>query len=509
LKFDVKKMSIKWRLFAYFALFTAVVIVFLWIFQIVFLDDFYKTIKINEIRSTAGEIASAVDDADLQEVIDSISQRGDLSILVWNMVTGETFKTQDFPGNVLTNLPDDTKNLLYLQAKDNGGEYLQRFFRNEGFVRILNSGGETDFEFDSAQQDGAQNESAAQPQGGGMTIGMDMHLESMIDARAVQNSGGETVLVLLSTVISPVNTTVQTLRTQLVIITAIMAALAILIAFIISRVISKPIVKINESARMLAAGDYDVRFDENGYREIGELGRTLNYAAKELSTVEALRRELIANISHDLRTPLTLITGYSEVMRDIPGEYSPENVQIIIDEARRLSNIVSDVLDLSRLQSGTQELKKERFSLTGTVREIVKRYIKLTGQKGYRIAFLQEQEVFVAADEPRISQVIYNLLNNAINYTGADKKVTVRQTAADGIVRVEIEDTGEGIPADKLPYIWDRYYRVEKTHKRATVGSGLGLSIVKAALDMHGAKYGVGSTEGKGSVFWFELGIAE
>lgn len=501
MKFDMKKMGIKWRLFAYFALFTAIVIIFLWIFQIVFLDDFYKKIKINEIRSTAGEIGSAVDDADLQATIDSISQRGDLTILVWNMDTGETVGTQDFPGNVLTNLPDDAKKDLYMQAEDNGGEYLKRFFRSDGFERNFGTGGEPGNGFEA----GDQEEAAVQPGTGGK----DAHLESMIDALVVRNNEGETVLVLLSTVISPVNATVQTLRTQLVIITAIMIALAISIAFVISKVISKPIVKINESAKVLAAGDYNVRFDENGYREIGELGRTLNYAAKELSTVEGLRRELIANISHDLRTPLTLITGYSEVMRDIPGEFSPENVQIIIDEAKRLSNIVSDVLDLSRLQSGTQELRMERFSLTGTVRDILKRYIKLTEQKGYGIEFIQDRDVFVEADKMRISQVVYNLLSNAINYTGADKKVRVRQTVADGKVRIAFEDTGEGIPADKLAYIWDRYYKVDKAHKRAAVGTGLGLSIVKAALDMHGAKYGVASTEGRGSVFWFELEIAE
>jgi signal transduction histidine kinase len=502
LKFDVRKTSIKWRLFIYFAIFTAVVIVFLWVFQIVFLDDFYKTIKIGEIRSTAEEIGLSVDDSDLQEQVDSISQRGDMSILVWNMDTGETISTPDYPGNVLSGLPDSVKTDLYTKAEENGGEYLQRFFRNEG-LQPSDSGTDPGAAAADAQQNTQDTFDFLQD--GGRSGGMDTHLESMIDAKIVQNAGGETVLVLLSTTISPVNATVQTLRTQLVIITAIMVALAVGIAFIISKVISKPIVKINESAKVLASGNYDVRFEENGYREIGELARTLNYAAKELSTVEGLRRELIANISHDLRTPLTLIAGYSEVMRDIPGEYSPENVQIIIDEAKRLSNIVTDVLDLSRLQSGTQELKRERLNLTRTLKDIVGRHVKLTAQQGYSIEFSYDEEVYVFADELRISQVVYNLLSNAINYTGKDKKVWVRQSVREGVVRVEFEDTGEGIPADKLPYIWDRYYKVDKSHKRAKVGSGLGLSIVKAALDLHGAKYGASSVEGKGSIFWFEL----
>ena len=128
MKFDLKKTGIKWRIFAYFALFTAIVIVFLWIFQIVFLDDFYKSIKINEIKSTANQIAGVVDDADLQDQIDSISQNQDVSILVWNMDTGAVSRTEDFPGNVLAGLPDDVKLALYMQAEENGGEYLQRFF---------------------------------------------------------------------------------------------------------------------------------------------------------------------------------------------------------------------------------------------------------------------------------------------------------------------------------------------------------------------------------------------
>jgi signal transduction histidine kinase len=328
----------------------------------------------------------------------------------------------------------------------------------------------------------------------------------MIYAKISNNSKGETVLVLLSTVISPVNATVETLRTQLVIITVIMLALAVGIAFIISKVISKPIIEINKSAKALASSNYNIHFDESGYREISELASTLNYAAKELSTVESLRRELIANISHDLRTPLTLITGYSEVMRDIPNEYKPENVQIIIDEAKRLSNIVNDILDLSKLQSGTQELNNERFSLTNTLGIIAGRFDKMT--RGYNIEFTFDRDAVVCADELRISQVIYNLLSNAINYTGKDKSVRVIQHVRNNVVHVDVEDTGEGISDDKLPYIWDRYYKVDKSHKRATVGTGLGLSIVKAVLDMHGAQFGVNSKLGQGSVFWFELPLA-
>lgn len=311
---------------------------------------------------------------------------------------------------------------------------------------------------------------------------------------------------MLNSTISPVGSTVQTLRIQLTWITVIMLVLAFFLALFLSRRISGPIIKINSSAKVLAQGNYDVRFEEDGYREIAELGATLNYAAKELSKVETLRRDLIANVSHDLRTPLTMITGYSEVMRDLPGENTPENVQVIIDEANRLTTLVNDMLDLSKMQSGAQKLSPSFFDLTESVRDILGRYNKLTD---YDIRFTADRDVTVYADELKISQVVYNLVNNAITYTGEDKVVRLKQSEHDGKVRIEVRDTGEGIDQDKLKDIWERYYKVDKAHKRAQVGTGLGLSIVKTILDMHGGAYGVQSEQGVGSTFWFELDIQD
>ena len=278
-------------------------------------------------------------------------------------------------------------------------------------------------------------------------------------------------------------------------------------AFILSRKTSKPIEKLNESAKLLAQGNYDIDFSINGYREVEELGSTLNIAEVELSKVENLRRELLANISHDLRTPLTMITGYAEVMRDIPGEQTPENVQVIIDEATRLTTLVNDLLDISKLQSGVQTLNQEVYNFTQEVDEILKRYAKLIEQNQYSIDFEFDKEVKVFADKSKIDQVIYNLINNAVNYTGADKKVLIRQIANENTVRLEVTDTGVGIEPEQLKYIWDRYYKLDKNHKRAQIGTGLGLSIVRGVMELHNGKYGVISDVGRGSTFWFELNI--
>ena len=176
------------------------------------------------------------------------------------------------------------------------------------------------------------------------------------------------------------------------------------------------------------------------------------------------------------------------MMRDIPDENTPENVQIIIDEANRLTELVNDMLDLSKLQSDIGRLTFSDFSLTQSIREILLRYKKLTEQDGYHIKFISGADAYVYADAVKISQVVYNLINNAIHYTGEDKSITVCQSVHDNVVRVEVIDTGSGIKEEEIPYIWERYYKANKSHKRAAVGTGLGLAIVKKILELHQAK---------------------
>ena len=284
-----------------------------------------------------------------------------------------------------------------------------------------------------------------------------------------------------------------------------MIVLSLIMAILISFHISKPIIHINNTAKKISDGDLNIEFAEKGYREIAEMSATLNYTVNELTKSERLQRELIANVSHDLRTPLTMITAYAEVMRYLPGENTPENVQVIIDEAKRLTGLVNDLLDISKLQVGVSEIKMAEYNLTNGVKAVMDRYAKLVEQQGYKIIFCYDQEVWVEADEFKIYQVLYNLVNNAVNYTGEDKTVTVSQVVNGGIVRIEVRDTGEGIAQEQLENVWDRYYKIDKNHKRAVMGTGLGLSIVKNILKQHDARYGVKSKPGQGSIFWFEL----
>lgn len=331
--------------------------------------------------------------------------------------------------------------------------------------------------------------------------------ESITKAVVFTRQDGKSISLTFYAMISPVDATVSTLQMQLYIITGIMVLLAVFIAMIIARRISKPIEDVNSSAKVLASGIYDTHFNGKGFLEIKELSDTLNTAAGELSKVENLRRELMANVSHDLRTPLALIYSYAEMMHDFPDEITSEQTQTIMDETRRLTSLVNDVLDVSQLETGTMEFTKSVYNLTESLNSTIGRMAELVKKEGYSLYFERGEEVYVNADESKITQAFYNLLINAIHYSGDQKTVTVRQNVSDSNVKIEVIDSGEGIPPEELPHIWDRYYKVDKKHRRPVTGTGLGLSIVKKIIDLHGGIYGVESEFGKGSIFWFMIKI--
>ncbi|ABX41092.1 sensor histidine kinase [Lachnoclostridium phytofermentans] len=331
--------------------------------------------------------------------------------------------------------------------------------------------------------------------------------QAITESKDFITSDGRIVSFVFYAIISPVNATISTIKVQLYYVTGIMFLLSIALAFVIARTVSKPIEELNNSAKILASGNYDIHFSGKGYREIHELSDTLNYTAAELSKVDALRRELMANISHDLRTPLALIYSYAEMMHDFPNEITPEQTQMIMDESTRLSSLVGDILDISRLENGTIDLNIKTYNITESIRTTIDRMAELVKKSGYRFLFEHGEDIYVNADELKITQVFYNLLINAINYSDDDLTIIIRQKVFEGFVRIEIEDHGKGIAEENLPYIWDRYYRIDKTHRRAVIGTGLGLSIVKKVISLHGGSYGVESKIGKGSTFWFDLEI--
>jgi signal transduction histidine kinase len=284
-----------------------------------------------------------------------------------------------------------------------------------------------------------------------------------------------------------------------------MLLLSALLANFIAKRVSRPIEDISKSAEILAKGRYDTRFKGEGFREIVALSDTLNTTAIELGRVESLRRELLANISHDLRTPLALIYSNAEMMKDFPGEVTPEQTQTIMDETKRLATLVDDVLELSKMENDLENLNLSYYSLTQSVLDTTARIGELLKKDGFIIDFFHDDDVFINADKSKIDRAFYNLLINAVNYSGDSRNISVEQTISGDSVRISVKDNGKGITKNDLPLIWDRYYKSGEPHKRAVTGTGLGLSIVKKIIDLHGGSYGVTSETGTGSVFWFEI----
>ncbi len=269
----------------------------------------------------------------------------------------------------------------------------------------------------------------------------------------------------------------------------------------------KPITELTDKAHRLAKGDFSVDFHGSDYgMELVELADSLNYARDELSKTDRMQKELIANVSHDFKTPLTMIKGYASMIMEISGdipEKRNKHAKVIIDEADRLASLVTDVLDLSKIRSGIAQLEITEIDMTAYLEEILDRFAYLEDTQGYEFIVDADEGLCAQADKLKIGQVLYNLIGNAVNYTGEDKKVYVRLKKEDeSYFRFSVTDTGKGIKQEELNEIWDRYYRSSETHKRPVKGTGLGLSIVKTVLERHGFLFGVESQGGQGSTFY-------
>ena len=489
------RISISWKLFVYLTVFTLFILAVVWVMQIGLLNYFYSQSKSKELAVADRALVTAVTETpdQLETVVNTYATDYRLCIRVL-CVDEQTVVTSIASADVsdaclIHHIPGRVLAELYDKAVTNGGVYVEKV-SPDALGDFPGGDGPThrpSFVWTPAPS-------------------ADVNL---VQTRVVVSEAGETYIILLDSELQPLNATVETLKTQFWVIAVILLFGALILALFISHNISAPIMKMNRAAKRLAGGRYDADFRAEDYREVAELSESLTHASEQLARNDKLQKELIANISHDLRTPLTMIVGYSEAMRDLPGENTPENVQVIIDETERLSQLVNDLLDLSKLQAGTREPCFETVNLTDLVQSTIKRYEKLTERDGYRVECSVDASVTVRADPTMLLQVIYNLTNNAINYTGEDKRVCLTQTvSSDGArVRISVTDSGEGIPPEQIPLIWDRYYKIDKVHRRAMIGTGLGLSIVKQVLEAHHTTYGVESKLGEGSTFWFEFPI--
>lgn len=308
--------------------------------------------------------------------------------------------------------------------------------------------------------------------------------------------------------LEPYDSLIRFFANQYLFYMLIIAVISVVLATFLSNKLTRPIVNMKKSADILATGNYDVHFDNSYYNELNDLANTLNDATSKLSKVDELRKDLIANVSHDIKTPLTMIKAYAEMIMDISGDNKQkreEHLNVIIGEVDYLDHLVSDMSELSKLQSGNYILQQANFDIVKVIKEILNIYQVLINDQHIDCKYIGDDSVIVYADEIKIKQVIQNFVSNAIKHTQDDAKLIIKVIKLDDAIRVEVIDNGQGIKEEELPYIWDRYYKIDKSFRRNQQSSGLGLAIVKAILDAHGASYGVISEQGKGSCFYFEL----
>ncbi len=301
--------------------------------------------------------------------------------------------------------------------------------------------------------------------------------------------------ILLVSKIEPIESSISIIKRQLIYIVIISLIIAIIISIKLARKISSPLKKINEKTKQLGKGNFNIKFDENSYLEVKELSATLNNTVQQLKEKDVLQKEIISNVSHDLKTPLTIIKGYAEVIRDTKQNKKDRETKLnsIINESDNLNILINNILDVSKLEADLY-LNKIKIDISNIVEKVLTRIKKIVDDKNVIIIF-NKKELIYSVDKNKFEQVIYNLLINAINHVGKDKTIIIN--ILDN--KLEIIDHGNGI--DNTMHIFDKFYT---THNNKN-SNGLGLYIVKTILEKHNLEYGVKSIKNTYTNFWIKF----
>jgi len=468
-------------------LFSLLIILSLWLFQTVFINGYYRNMKQRSVMDAAKEIETIYEQGTARSMGEAITQTtighdilvnivaADGTVLYGNEPAGRGyadaisgFLGREAPGAMSEARAEKSFQELYEQVSQEKSGTLLRYY-NDSFSRNM-----------------------------------------VVYGKIVQDAEGQEALLIITSQLQPMMETVKILSEQLIYVSIGILVIAFVISLLIARKVARPLEKITDKAVLLSQGDLDVRFEEGKgyYEEAAQLAHTLNYATDGLKQTEKLQAELIANVSHDLRTPLTMIKAYAEMIRDISGgneEKRGEHLGVIIEECDHLSDFVEDLLDVSKMQAEMEQLQQTAFELDKTISASIARFEGICDKQGYTIHLDCPKNVRVVADESKIRQVLYNLIGNAIHYTGEDKQVYVRALDEGEQMRIEVRDTGSGVAPEEMEHIWQRYYRSKQQHQRSAAGSGIGLSIVHTILKRHGVDFGVDSPPGEGACFWFCL----
>ncbi len=439
----------------------------IWGLQVLFLETYYETMKANEAREITEELVSSYN-----------SGTGEFEVALIRALNNNDIyiKIEDASGSMSYSSSESLRSPLYLQRIDSSELYTEL----------------KDSDSDSIS----------------MTLTEDPDTRTLAIATYLENSTSSDNILYVFSPLAPVSSTKEILNNQLLYITAITIFIAAFFSIFLANKISKPIKGITSTSEEMGKGNYNIHFKGGEFTEIVDLADTLNAVSTELEKTSMYQKDLIANVSHDLKTPLTMIRSYAELIRDISGNdpvKRDSHLQVVIDETVRLNSLVSDMLNLSLMQSGKIELEKSNFDIVKTINSLLLSFNVLKESENYTFKLNAPKELIVFGDEQKIEQVLSNLLSNAVKYCGRDKVIIINVKKQYYKALIEVVDHGIGIAPDELPHVWEKYYKSSTHHVRPTEGTGLGLSIVKQILSLHRAQYGVKSKISKGSTFWFLL----
>lgn len=450
------------------------VLVMLWVMQIVLLSAYFKEMKINQVKDVSVIIEDSIKENRFSLKVHIGAVQNNVCGLVYNN-KGQLLYQVDALG-------------LGCILNSNAIGFTQKI---ENYTSLVDNSNEGEFSLTVYNS----------------VIQQDM----IIYGKKISLPLGSYYIFLNSSLL-PIDSTISILQQQFIYVTVIVFILFSIVSLIISSRLSKPIINLKKETIKLAHGDYDVHFQSGEFTEFTELAETLNYTTGQLKKMDELRKDLIANVSHDIKTPLTMIKAYAEMIKDISGDNKKkreEHLNVILDEVTHLDHLVQDMTQLSQFQSNALNLQLKNFNLVDLVNESLRLLDGLIQSEKIKVQVYSPIEVIVVGDPLKIKQVLINFMNNAIKFIGKDKQLIIQVLCEEEVVRVEVIDHGIGIAEEDIAYIWDRYYKIDKHHHRNVAGTGLGLSIASAILKSHGYQYGVISKLNQGSVFWFEMKYAK
>lgn len=497
------KHSIRFRITALLTALTMFTIFLCWILNIVFLEDYYVISKTKILRTTYAEINEIYNKLDDKTTtlsdettlkLEKLNEKKDIAIYIIN-------------SNLQFEYP-----IVYDGSSD------KQLSQINSMVK--------EYMFNGSNPDIVNKTALKETEKYNIYKILDLRIEAnYIDLVGILDNG---YIVLMRTNFESMQESVTISNKFLAYIGIIVTFIGTLIMFLFSKNFTKPILILSDIAKRMSHLDFDVKYEGNNQDEIGILGDSINSLSEKLedtiselktannelktdieqkTQVDEMRKEFLSNVTHELKTPIALIQGYAEGLKENINESQEDRefyCEVIIDEAMKMNNMVKKLLSLNQIEFGYNQVNFERFDIVDLIKSVISSTELFFQQKEVALSIEEYEPAYVWADKYMVEEVIVNYINNALNHVDSHKIIEVRLTSERDLVRVSVYNTGNNIPEDETDNIWIKFYKVDKARTREYGGNGIGLSIVKAIMNSLNREYGVVNKK-EGVEFWFEL----